>query len=118
MKIHSYKNLYKNLVVWEKAMELVALIYELTEKFSTSELSGLTFQMRRVVISIPCNIAEGKRIGSRKDFLRFLLNAYGSGAELETQLEIVKRLPKTKNLDYNKVYSLLEEIMENVKRNN
>jgi four helix bundle protein len=112
MKIHSYKDL----VVWKKAMELVVRIYELTEKFPSSELYGLTSQMRRVAISIPSNIAEGRRRGSKKEFLRFLLNAYGSGAELETQLEIAKRLPKTKNLDYTKVCSLLEEIMKMLNR--
>ena len=112
MKIHSYKDL----VVWKKAMELVVLIYELTEKFPSSELYGLTSQMRRAAISIPSNIAEGRRRGSKKEFLRFLLNAYGSGAELETQLEIAKRLPKTKNLDYNKVCPLLEEIMKMLNR--
>jgi len=112
MKIHSYKDL----VVWKKAMELVVRIYELTEKFPSSELYGLTSQMRRAAISIPSNIAEGRRRGSKKEFLRFLLNAYGSGAELETQLEIAKRLPKTKNLDYTKVCSLLEEIMKMLNR--
>jgi four helix bundle protein len=112
MKIHSYKDL----VVWKKAMELVVQIYELTEKFPSSELYGLTSQMRRAAISIPSNIAEGRRRGSKKEFLRFLLNAYGSGAELETQLEIAKRLPKTKNLDYTKVCPLLEEIMKMLNR--
>jgi four helix bundle protein len=112
MKIHSYKDL----VVWKKAMELVVRIYELTEKFPSSELYGLTSQMRRAAISIPSNIAEGRRRGSKKEFLRFLLNAYGSGAELETQLEIAKRLPKTKNLGYTKVCSLLEEIMKMLNR--
>jgi four helix bundle protein len=112
MKIHSYKDL----VVWKKAMELVVRIYELTEKFSSLELYGLTSQMRRATISISFNIAEGRRRGFKKEFLCFLLNAYGSGVELETQLEIAKRLPKTKNLDYNKVCSLLEEIMKMLNR--
>jgi four helix bundle protein len=112
MKIHSYRDL----VVWKKATELVIQIYELTEKFPRSEIYGLTSQMRRTAISIPSNIAEGRRRGSKKEFLRFLLNAYGSGAELETQLEIAKKLSKTKNLDYNKVCSLLEEIMKMLNR--
>jgi len=112
MKIHSYQDL----VVWKKAMELVVQIYELTEKFPSSELYGLTSQIRRAAISIPSNIAEGRRRGSKKEFLRFLLNAYGSGVELETQLEIAKRLPRTKNLDYTKVCPLLEEIMKILNR--
>ena len=97
-------------------MELVTLIYELTEKFPRSELYGLTSQMRRAAISIPSNIAEGRRRGHKKEFLHFLLNAYSSGAELETQLEIAKRLPKTKNLNYNEIESLLEEIMKMLNR--
>ncbi len=112
MRLHTYKDL----VVWQKAMELVVLIYELTEKFPRSELYGLTSQMRRAAISIPSNIAEGRRRGSKKEFLHFLLNAYGSGAELETQLEIAKKLPETRNLDYNKINSLLEEIMKMLNR--
>ena len=112
MRLHTYKDL----VVWQKAMELVVLIYELTEKFPRSELYGLTSQMRRAAISIPSNIAEGRRRGSKKEFLHFLLNAYGSGAELETQLEIAKKLPEMRNLDYNKINSLLEEIMKMLNR--
>jgi four helix bundle protein len=112
MRIHTYKDL----IVWQKAMELVVLIYELTEKFPRSELYGLTSQMRRAAISIPSNIAEGRRRGYKKEFLHFLLNAYGSGAELETQLEIAKRLSKTRSLDYNKINSLLEEIMKMLNR--
>lgn len=107
MTIHSYRDL----AVWQKAMNLVLAVYELTDKFPKSELYGLTSQMRRAVISIPSNIAEGRRRGYRKEFLHFLLNAYGSGAELETQVEIAKKLPKLKKLDYDKVESLLDEVM-------
>ena len=72
---------------------------------------GLTAQMRRCAISIPSNIAEGTRRGSKKDYRQFLIIAYGSGAELETQIEIAKRLPFGEKLDYSKIDDLLNEIM-------
>ena len=68
--------------------------------------------MRRAAVSIPSNIAEGRFRGTKKDFLQFLRIAYSSGAELETQLEIAKRLRQTKDFDYSKVDSLLLEIMK------
>lgn len=102
---------YKDLIVWQKAMELVVAVYQLTESLPKNEIYGLTSQMRRCSISIPSNIAEGRRRGSRKDYRQFLIIAYGSGAELETQIEILKRLPFGKNLDFSKVDSLLDEIM-------
>lgn len=102
---------YKDLIVWQKAMELVVLIYELTQEFPQSEMYGLTSQMRRAAVSIPSNIAEGRRRGSRKEFRQFLSTAFGSGAELETQIEIVKKLLFAKNFDYSSVDGLLEEIM-------
>lgn len=102
---------YKDLIVWQKSMDLVVMIYELTEQYPKSEIYGLTTHTRKTVISIPSNIAEGRRRGSRKDYRQFLINAYASGAELETQIEIAKRLPFGQNLDFTKVDSLLDEVM-------
>jgi len=93
-------------------MELVVVVYELTEKFPQREIYGLISQMRRSAISIPSNIAEGRFRSTRKDFAQFLRIAYGSGAELETQVEIAKRLKETKILNFEKVDSLLEETMK------
>ncbi len=107
MKINSYKEL----IVWQKSIDLVIEIYSLTEYFPKSEIYGLTSQMRRCAVSIPSNIAEGRRRGSRKDYRHFLIIAYSSGAELETQIEIVKRLPFSKNTDFIKIDNLLNEIM-------
>lgn len=59
---------YKDLIVWQKAMDLVAVVYELTDQFPKSETYGLSQQMRRAAVSIPSNIAEGRRRGTRKDF--------------------------------------------------
>jgi len=103
---------YKDLVVWRKAMDLVTAVYKETEKYPQSEQYGLTSQTRRSAVSIPSNIAEGSKRGSKKDFRHFLIIAIGSGAELETQIEIAKRLPFGKKLDYRVVDSLLMEVMK------
>lgn len=103
---------YKDLVVWQKSIELTVAIYTLTDSFPQNERFGLTSQMRRAAVSIASNIAEGKLRGTKKEFRHFLLIAFGSGGELETQIEIAKRLAETSNLDYIKVGVLLEEIMK------
>ena len=93
-------------------MDLVVEVYILTDNFPREEIYGLTSQMRRASVSIPSNIAEGRLRGSRKEFRHFLLNAYGSGAELETQIEISKRLFTMKSLNYIKIDQLLMEVMK------
>ncbi len=103
---------YKDLIVWQKSIELVVAVYRLTEKFPKEEIFGLTSQIQRATVSIPSNIAEGKMRGGNIEFKRFLLIAFASGAELETQLLISKKLPKTAKLDYNKAESLLGEVMK------
>ncbi|TSC54635.1 MAG: s23 ribosomal protein [Parcubacteria group bacterium LiPW_30] len=103
---------YKDLIVWQRGMELTVKVYELTEKFPKEEIYGLISQIRRASSSIPANIAEGRFRGSKKEFLQFLRIAYASGAELESHIELSKRLPKTKNLKYGEVDSLLTEVMK------
>ena len=103
---------YKDLIVWQKSIELVTATYYLTDKFPKEEIFGLTSQVRRAVVSIASNIAEGKMRGGDVEFRRFLLIAFASGAELETQLIIARKLPKTTKLDYSKVDSLLQEVMK------
>ena len=103
---------YRDLIVWQKSMRLVVLIYKLTEQFPKSELYGLVSQMRRASVSIPSNIAEGKMRGTRKDYRHFLLNTFGSSAELETQIEIAKQLSFGQLLDYTEAGGLLEEVMK------
>lgn len=107
MEIHSYKDL----IVWQKGIEAVIEMYKLTDQFPKSELYGLASQMKRAAVSIPSNIAEGRRRGGKKEFCQFLLIAYGSGAELETQLEIVRRLPWGQTLDLREIDALLLEVM-------
>lgn len=104
-------NSYKNLIVWQKAMKLVEEVYVLTEQFPKSEIYGLVSQIRRSVVSIPSNIAEGRCRGSIKDYHHFLIIAFGSGAELETQLEISRRLAFGNKLNFSKADALLDEVM-------
>lgn len=102
---------YRNLLVWQKAIELVSAVYRLSRNLPKEELYGLTSQLKRCAVSIPSNIAEGSRRGTRKDFRQFLLIAFSSGAELETQIEIAKRLEFVSNEDCSAVDSLLSEVM-------
>ena len=102
---------FRDLVVWQKAVELAKRTYILTHQFSSEERFGLSSQMQRAAVSIASNIAEGKLRGSSKEFNNFLRIAFGSGGELETQIEIAKRLPKTTKLDFVPVETLLDEIM-------
>ncbi len=101
---------YKDLIVWQKSVNVCILVYELTENFPREEIYGLTSQMRRAVVSIPSNIAEGKNRSTRKDYSQFLRISLGSCAELQTQIEISRRLPQTKNLNYKTIESDLVEI--------
>ncbi len=102
---------YNNLIVWQRAMDLVVLIYRLTDSFPRSEIYGLTSQMRRASVSIPTNIAEGSRRLTRKDYRSFLANAYGSGAELETLIGISKKLNFGNHEDDKEIAAVLNEIM-------
>ena len=103
---------YKDLIVWKKAMDLVVSIYELTEKLPRNETYGIISQMQRCAVSIPSNIAEGSKRGTKKDFTHFLIIAFGSGSELETQVGIVKRLSFGKDVNFTKIDLLLDEVMK------
>ncbi len=83
---------YRDLIVWQKSMDLVTEIYKLLKLLPKEELFDLSSQMRRAVVSIPCNIAEGQARKSTKEFVNFLSIAQGSKAELQTQLLICERL--------------------------
>lgn len=91
---------YRDLIVWQKAVDLAVDIYTLTELFPKSELYGFVSQMRRTAISIASNIAEGKLRSRDKEFKRFLEIAFGSGGELETQIVIAKRISHLANFSY------------------
>lgn len=101
---------YKDLLVWQKSIVLVRGVYLITSKLPREEIYGLSSQMRRAAISIPSNIAEGQQRQGRKEFIQFLRISYGSGAELETQLIILKDLyPK---IDISEIETSLNEIQK------
>ena len=83
---------YRDLVVWQRAMEFVTTIYRSTEHFPKTEIFALTNQIRRAVVSVPSNIAEGRGRNSDKEFVRYISIAYGSLMETETQLQIACNL--------------------------
>lgn len=83
---------YRDLIVWQKAIILVTEVYTLTKTFPDDEKFGLTSQIRRSVISIPSNIAEGYGRNYTKDYIRFLQIARGSLFECQTQIEIACKL--------------------------
>ena len=83
---------YRDLIAWQKAMDLVEVVYKAAGQFPKDELYGLTNQLRRAVVSIPPNIAEGQGRNSSNDFRRFLAISHGSLREAETQTLIAERL--------------------------
>jgi four helix bundle protein len=83
---------YRELLVWQKAIQLSAAIYRLSESFPRREMYGLTAQMRRSAISVPSNIAEGQGRLTTGEFRQFLGIARGSNSEIQTQLEIARVL--------------------------
>jgi len=97
---------YQDLVAWQRAMDLVEVVYELAKRFPKDELYGLTSQVRRAVVSVPSNIAEVEGRNSPNDFARFLAIAHGSLREVETQLFIAVRLDYLANDDITNAISL------------
>ena len=83
---------YRDILVWQKSMSLVKLIYEETRSFPKEEMFGLTLQMRRATVSVPCNIAEGQGRASKRDFRQFVAISRGSLLELDTQVQIAQEL--------------------------
>jgi len=101
---------YRDLVVWQKGIELVKESYRIAKLLPKDEMYGLSSQMKRSAISIPSNIAEGQQRKNTKEFCQFLRISYGSAAELETQLVISRDIyPK---IDYTKARSLLNEMLK------
>ncbi len=103
---------YQDLIVWQKAKDFVVLVYRATSTFPQVELYGLTSQLRRAAVSVPSNIAEGFRRSGKKEKVQFLRVAYGSGAELETQLIIAHELGYLIVGDYTKLATALAEVMK------
>lgn len=100
---------YKDLIAWQKGMELVASIYDATDGFPSHEQFGLVSQLRRAAVSVPSNVAEGKAHYSNRDFVRFLRHSRGSLAEIETQVLIAQQ---RKYMDSETATKLIQKIDE------
>ena len=109
-------NSYKDLDVYNRAIELSVHIYRSTEGFPKSELYGLVSKIRRCTVSIPSNIAEGQKRGHKSEYIQFLRIALGSGAELETQLLIAQRIGYLAEKDYQDLNNELQIIMRMLSR--
>ena len=101
---------YKDLVAWQKSMDLVTAVYRASQGFPKEEIFGLVSQIRRAAVSIPSNIAEGHARTSKKEFQYFLSNARGSLAELETQLTIAHQLAYIDETGINQLLGRLGEV--------
>ncbi|MBQ7634020.1 MAG: four helix bundle protein [Bacteroidaceae bacterium] len=103
---------HKNLTVWQKSMDLVRKVYQATTQYPKSETYGLVSQMRRCVVSIPSNIAEGYGRGSNADLVHFLYIALGSSNEIETQIIISKDLSYIDETEATQLETLNDEVMK------
>lgn len=112
MESNTKKQGYRDLIVWQKAMNVVVETYILIKLLPQEERFGLGSQMGRSAVSIASNIAEGWGRNSKKSFRQFLLIASASCMELETQVEIVKRLGIGKNFNFSKLDGLLNEVIK------
>jgi len=119
---------FRDLQVWQRAMQLCVVVYRLTREFPREEIYGLTSQMRRSAVSVPSNIAEGQGRMSPGEFRQFLGIARGSVCELQTQLEIARSLQfgkpelliEAESLSHEvgkMVYSFLESLKDQIREN-
>jgi len=99
---------FRNILVWQRSMDLAREVYSITKQLPKEEQFSLISQARRCAISIPSNIAEGAKRGSKKDFARFLCISAGSAAELETQMLLMQDLYDT--VDCASALGLLVEV--------
>lgn len=116
---------FKELIVWQKSINLVTEIYRITEKFPLNEIYELTSQLRRASVSVPSNIAEGNTRRSKADYLQFLRIARGSCSEIETQIIISKNLDfiddntfETLSFNTIEIYKMLNGLINSLKDSN
>ena len=102
---------HKNLLAWQKGIDLVLAIYNATKKFPSEEMYGLTSQLRRAAISVPSNIAEGAADRTTHQFCNFLSNSIGSLNEIDTQLYIGFLLGYLAENEYQHLYELLDDCL-------
>lgn len=103
---------FKKLEIWIKSMDIVTVIYQVTNTFPNHERFGLISQMQRSAVSIPTNIAEGSAKTSNKDFIRFLEMSIGSSFELETELIVSFNLKYIDSISYENLLNKISEIQK------
>src|SRR6476469_3436535 len=101
---------YKDLVVWQKGIQLAKLVYGLTRNFPAEEKFGIVAQMRRAAVSVPSNIAEGQARHTTGEFIQFISHAEGSVAELDTQLILSIELKFRRDVGAEAVFELIGEL--------
>jgi len=101
---------YQDLKVWQKGYNLCLEVYRLLKKFPVEERYGLSLQMRRSVVSIPSNIAEGYGRRGKQEYIHYLYVAYGSYCEFETQLLLASDLDYIKKETFEKIFEMAREV--------
>jgi four helix bundle protein len=101
---------YKDLVVWQKGIQLAKLVYGLTRSFPSEEKFGIVAEMRRAAVSVPSNIAEGQARHTTGEFIHFISHAEGSVAELDTQLIVCVELAYARAKHADAVFELISEL--------
>ncbi|MCB1187588.1 four helix bundle protein [bacterium] len=101
---------HRDLRVWQRSMDLVERIYELSNSFPKQETYGITSQLRRAAVSIPTNIAEGNGRSTRRDYAHFLSIAFGSAREVDTLLDLATRLRVAEAGKVHECLVLLDEV--------
>ena len=114
---------YKDLKVWQESMSLVVSIYTLVKVLPKQETYALSDQLRRAVVSVPSNIAEGQNRNTSKEFVQFLYISLGSISEVETQLLIGQRLKYFDNIEnelnsITKIRKMLNALINSIKKQN
>ena len=105
------KKPHRNLMAWQKGMDLAVAIYDATRNFPREEIYGLTSQLRRAAVSGPSNIAEGAADRTKQQFYNFLSTAVGSLNEIDTQLTLSLRLGYLTEKDCDSLHELLDECL-------
>ncbi len=113
------KRKHHQLQVWQEAMGLVKLVYEMSAVFPKEEVYGLTSQVRRAAVSVPSNIAEGAARGTDREFLQFLYTARGSLSEVETQLLLACDLGLVQDISHaetaiDRIFGLLGGLIKSI----
>ncbi len=101
---------YKDLLVWQKGIELAKIVYRLTKNYPPEEKFGLIAQMRRAAVSIPSNLAEGQARHTTGEFIQFISHAEGSAAELDTQLILSIELGFSTDAGAERAFDLIDEL--------